>query len=286
MEIGSSLNMAWLGDVVAVRDTIEALDESGFDYVTSSGHVLTAEAGRYADRPTLAYGATYRDPFVLFANVAASTSRIRFRTAILILPLLPTPLVAKQAADLSLLSSGRLELGVGISWQQAEYEAFGRDVRTRGRRLEEQIDLLRKLWTEPFIHFDGEFEHVDGLGIGQLPTAPIPIWIGCSPTDTLLGRVARLGDGWLPSGGLTSSEPATRIGELARDLARDPATIGVAGRVALAPGDPDAAIENARAQLAMGATGLTIVPPAEGSPEDALRAVIAAKEAIGAALSG
>ena len=134
MHFGAGFSLTAMDDPVAIRDVAQALDGAGFHFVTVAGHVLGVEPGRFADRPTATYVGPFYDPFVLFSYLAAVTDRLAFRTSILILPLFPTALVAKQAAELSLLSGGRFELGVGISWNRAEYQALYQDFRTRGRR--------------------------------------------------------------------------------------------------------------------------------------------------------
>lgn len=157
--------------------------------------------------------------------LAAVTQRLAFRTSILILPLFPTALVAKRAAELSLLSGGRSQLGAGISWNLVEYEALGQDFKTRGRRLEEQIVGLRRLWTEPFVTFDGRFHTLHGVGLNQLPQQPIPVWIGCAPEEPLLRRVARVADGWLPQ--VDPEEPLGRLRGYLTETGRDLSSCGV-----------------------------------------------------------
>jgi probable F420-dependent oxidoreductase len=263
MNIGASLSMAWLADLSGVREAVGALDQAALHHVTTSGHLLTAAPERYPERPTPTYASVYRDPFVLFASLAPVTSHIRFRTSILILPMFPTTVVAKQAADVSLLSGGRLDLGVGVSWQAAEYAALGQTLGGRARRMEEQIEVLRRLWSEPWVSFRGEFHEIDDLGIGQLPPAPIPIWIGCGTDEAPLRRVAWIADGWLPIPA-AAPEPVQRLRGYAAAAGRDPDTIGIAGRVVA--GDDVVAL--ADAQRAAGATELTIAaPPATGLDE-------------------
>ena len=164
------------------------------------------------------------------------TQRLAFRTSILILPLFPTALVAKQAAEPSLLSGGRFQLGVGISWNQAEYEALGQDFKTRGRRLEEQTVVLKRLWTEPFVTFEGRFHKLSGVGLNQLPQQPIPVWIGCAPEEPLLRRVARVADGWLPQ--VDPVEPLARLRRYLTEAGRDPSGFGVTWRLVAGPGGP------------------------------------------------
>src|SRR5438270_5422862 len=162
MKFGAGLPITAADDTAALRDFVQALDGAGFDLLTTAGHVLAAPAGRYADRPTPTYAGPFHDPLILFGYLAAITSRMHFRPTILILPLFPTALVAKQAAELQQLSDGRFELGVGISWNAAEYQATGQDFSSRGQRIEEQIHVLRKFWTEPYVTFHGRWHSLDG----------------------------------------------------------------------------------------------------------------------------
>jgi probable F420-dependent oxidoreductase len=277
MRIGAALALDWLADLGAVREVTQGLDSAGFDFVSTAGHVLTAAPERYADRPATTYAVPYRDPFVLYTHLAASTRTICFRTAIMILPLYPTALVARQAADVSVITGGRLELGVGISWQAAEYTALGQDLHTRGARLEEQLQVLRLLWTQPRVTFHGRFHDIDDLGLDQLPSAPIPLWIGCSPMERLLRRVARLGDGWMPV-----VDPVPHIEELrsyVRESGRPVDSVAIAGRLTAA-GDAEAWVAETVRLSEGGVTDLTLSAPPGSSPEEGLAALIAARIAI------
>ncbi|HEY3941383.1 MAG TPA: TIGR03619 family F420-dependent LLM class oxidoreductase [Acidimicrobiales bacterium] len=275
MRVGASLDMGWLADLDGVRRAAITFDEAGVDFLTTSGHLLTAREGRYPGFPPATYSLPYRDPFVLFAHLAAVTNRLRFRTAILILPLFPTVLVAKQAADLSLLSGGRFELGVGISWQEAEYQAMGQPMRRRGSKLEEQIAVLHALWTQPLVTFSGRHHELDEIGIGQLPASPIPIWLGCGTKPELLGRVARIADGWMPGGGLASPEAAAALQELATSGGRA-GEVGVCGRV-MAGGSVEEMLDRARGQVAYGATELVVGAPPGSSIADGVEAIAQAR---------
>ena len=289
MRVGLGLSMPWMADVAGLRAAVIAVDEAGFDYVTTSGHLLTAAKGRYAPLPSFTYGVPFRDPFVLMAYLAAITERIAFRTSILILPLFPTAHVAKQAADLSLLSGDRFELGVGISWQAAEYQALGQSMADRGARFAEQLAVLRLYWTEEFVDFAGRFHTIDGLGLGQLPSAPIPLWIGCSPAEPLLRRVAELGDGWIPGGGVTAAEPVRQLRSLAETAGR---TVGVAGRVTVdvgvgsVAGSPAAsagvaaAVAEAERQLAAGATEIMLAAAPKAGLAESIPALIEVRRAL------
>jgi probable F420-dependent oxidoreductase len=190
------------GDPTAVRRIGRAVEDLGFDHLLAYDHVLGAV---HADRsPQLTGPYTERDPFhdpfVMFAYLAALTERIGFATGILVLPQRQTVLVARQAADVDLLSAGRLRLGVGVGWSHVEYEALGQDFRTRGARQEEQIQLLRRLFTDPVLDFSGRFDRVDRAALVPKPARPIPIWLGGSG-EKAFDRAARLGDGFIFFGG-------------------------------------------------------------------------------------
>jgi probable F420-dependent oxidoreductase len=200
MEIGAVYPQIELrGDPSAVRRIGRAVEDLGFDHLLAYDHVLGAV---HADRtPQLTGPYTENDPFhdplVMFAYLAGMTERIRFATGILILPQRQTVLVARQSADLDLLSGGRLMcLGVGVGWNYVEYEALGQDFRTRGARQEEQIELLRRLFTEPVVDFAGRFDRVDRAALVPRPTRSIPIWLG-GFSEVAYERGARLGDGFI-----------------------------------------------------------------------------------------
>jgi probable F420-dependent oxidoreductase len=189
------------GDPEAVRRIGRATEDLGFDHLLAYDHVLGA---MHQDRdPPLVGPYTERDPFhdplVMFAHLAAMTERIGFVTGVVILPQRQTALVARQAADVDLLSGGRLRLGVGIGWNYVEYDALGQDFRTRGAREEEQIALLRRLWAEPVVDFAGRFDRVERATITPKPTRPIPVWLG-GYGDVAYQRAARIGDGFIFGG--------------------------------------------------------------------------------------
>jgi probable F420-dependent oxidoreductase len=190
------------GDPTAVRRIGRAVEDLGFDHLLAYDHVLGAVHADRTPRLTGPYTEhdPFHDPFVMFAYLAAITDRIQFATAVLILPQRQTALVARQAADLDLLSGGRLRLGVGVGWSQVEYEALGQDFRTRGARQEEQIELLRRLFTEPVVDFSGRFDRVDRAALVPKPTRPIAIWLGGS-SEAAFDRAARLADGFIFFGG-------------------------------------------------------------------------------------
>jgi probable F420-dependent oxidoreductase len=190
------------GDPTAVRRIGKAVEDLGFDHLLAYDHVLGAVR---ADRtPPLTGPYTeddpFHDPFVMFGYLAGITERIGFATGILILPQRQTALVARQAADVDLLSGGRLRLGVGVGWNFVEYEALGQDFHTRGARQEEQIGLLRRLFNEPVVAFSGRFDRVDRAALVPRPARTIPIWLG-GYGEAAFERAARLADGFMFVGG-------------------------------------------------------------------------------------
>lgn len=257
MKYGGSLPVGDWPDIDALRAFAQTLDEGGMDYVSIATHVLGMALGSVPDQPLHHYYGPFREPLVLFAYLAGQTRRIHLRTAVLILPAYPTALLAKQAADVSIISGGRLELGVGISWNPREYEALGQDFHTRGKRLEEQIVLLRKMWAEPQVTFVGRWHRLDGIGVSQVPP-PIPILMGAGPEDRLLRRVARLGDGWIPL--VDPVEPLQRLRQFLEEAGRDPKTFRVSGRLAIAQGEAKDWVERVRRLHEAGIEDIEIFP--------------------------
>jgi probable F420-dependent oxidoreductase len=178
------------------------VEDLGFDHLLAYDHVLGAVRADRTPRLTGPYTEhdPFHDPFVMFAHLAGITERIQFVTGVLILPQRQTSLVARQAADVDLLSGGRLRLGVGIGWNHVEYEALGQNFRTRGARQEEQIELLRRLFTEPLVDFTGRFDRIDRAALVPKPTRSIPIWLGGS-SEAAFDRAARVADGFIFIGG-------------------------------------------------------------------------------------
>jgi probable F420-dependent oxidoreductase len=194
-------------DPLAVRDFAQTAEGLGYTHVIAYDHVL----GANPDRPggwsgPYSYQHPFLEPFILFAYMAAVTRSIELAPGVIILPQRQTALVAKQAASLDALSGGRLRLGVGLGWNPVEYQALGEDFHTRGRRLEEQVGLLRRLWTEPLVTFSGRWDTVDDAGLNPLPVRrPIPLWFGAS-AEAAIRRAANLADGWMMTGTRTARE--------------------------------------------------------------------------------
>jgi probable F420-dependent oxidoreductase len=243
MQIGAVYPQIELrGDPSAVRLLGLAVEELGFDYLLAYDHVLGAVHANRTPQLTGPYTEhdPFHDPFVMFAYLAAITERLQFATGILILPQRQTALVARQAADLDLLSGGRLRLGVGIGWNHVEYEALGMEWKTRGARQGEQVEVLRRLWTQDLASFDGRFHKFKEVSILPQPVQrPIPIWFGGS-SDAAVTRAARLGDGWMPIMTPDAKGEQTLAGlrEKLKSFGRDPAQFGIEGWLRMYENDP------------------------------------------------
>jgi probable F420-dependent oxidoreductase len=247
------------GDPGAVRAYGQAVEELGYRHLLVYDHVLGADREAYPgwSRP-YDVDTTFHEPFVLFGFLAAITS-LELVTGVIILPQRQTALVAKQAAEVDLLTGGRFRLGIGVGWNTVEYEALGQDFAGRGRRYDEQIGLLRRYWTERSITHKGEFETVTGAGIAPRPVQqPIPLWFGAQSAPAYR-RAGRLGDGWFPQGQPGPELDAARrvVEQAAADAGRDPAALGMEGRVVW-DGSAEDVAAGAEAWRAAGATHLSI----------------------------
>jgi probable F420-dependent oxidoreductase len=217
------------GDPVVVRQYVTAVEEMGFDHLVIYDHVIGASTENRPDwRGPYTSETMFHEPFVLFGYLAALTTRLELVTGVIILPQRQTVLVAKQAAEVDVLSGGRMRLGVGIGWNEVEYEALNEDFHTRGQRLEEQVEVLRALWTQPVVTITGKWHTINEAGLNPLPVQrPIPIWFG-GGADAAMRRIARIGDGWMPQ-----MPPNERARELVEQLGAD---VRAAGRPADAVG--------------------------------------------------
>ena len=287
MEIGAVFPQTEIGsDPGAIKEYAQAAESLGYDHIIAFDHVLGANA---ASRPN--WSGSYRhtdsfhEPFVLFGYLAGVTERIGLVTSVIILAQRQTVLVAKQAAAVDVLSGGRLRLGIGIGWNAVEFEALGENFHDRGRRSEEQVDLLRKLWTSDLVTFEGRWHTVTDAGLNPLPIQrPIPIWFGGSG-EPLLRRVARLGDGWFPL--LRPNREAGALVQRVRDLAteagRSPDDIGIESWVSIRGRSQDEWIADVEAWKALGATHVSVNTMKAGlaSPQDHIDAIARFKDAVG-----
>jgi probable F420-dependent oxidoreductase len=227
---------------------------------------------------------TFHEPFVVFGYIAAITA-LELVTGIIILPQRQTVLVAKQAAEVDLLSNGRLRLGVGLGWNAVEYEALGKDFSNRGTRSEEQVALMRRLWTEQTVSHDGPSERVTGAGLAPLPVQrPIPIWFGAG-SPRAYRRAGRLGDGWFPmvGPGRKLDEAKAIVDTEAAEAGRDPAALGMQGQANWIPAGLDALLAYVEQWRGAGATHLSINTMGAGlsSVDEHLAALAATAEALG-----
>lgn len=273
------------GDVGAIRAYATAVQELGFQHVMTYDHVVGADPAVHPDWPApYDVHTTFHEPFVLFGYLAAVTD-LELVTGIVILPQRQTVLVAKQAAEVDLLTNGKLRLGVGIGWNWVEYEALGKDFGNRGVRSEEQVALLRRLWTEGSVTHDGASERVTGAGLSPLPVQrPIPIWFGGSSTRAYR-RAGRLGDGWFPQMGPGAELEAAKqiVDAAAIEAGRDPATIGMDGRSGWAKKGLDGVLAEADLWQAAGATHLSVntMDAGLGSIDEHVAALAAVASGLG-----
>ncbi len=230
MKIGAVFPHQEIGDdPIVIRDWAQAVEDLGYSHILAYDHVIGAV---HADRDPKLWGPyteedAFHEPFVLFGFFAACTSRVELATGILILPQRQTVLVAKQAAEIDILSGGRLRLGVGTGWNYVEYDSLNENFDNRGQRQEEQVALLRKLWTEPVLDYDGEYHRVDRAGFKPLPGRAIPIWFG-GFAPVAFRRAARIGDGFIFGSGQTQNlEALAAVRKELDAIGRAPGDFGI-----------------------------------------------------------
>ncbi len=262
MQLGVVFPQTELGaDPGAVRAFAEAADGSGYAHIVAFDHVLGADTGTRPNwRGPYTSRDTFHEPFVLFGYLAGITTTLELVTAIIILPQRQTALVAKQAAEVDVLSGGRLRLGVGIGWNDVEYEALGEDFHNRGRRSEEQVEVMRALWAQESVTFEGRWHTIPGAGINPRPArGSIPVWFGGGRDERVLRRIARLGDGWFPQGAPDAAmeERLAQFRGFVAEAGRDAGAVGIEARAGMRDG-VDAAVEQAQRWQALGATHLAL----------------------------
>jgi probable F420-dependent oxidoreductase len=270
----------------AIRDYVQAAEDFGYAHLLAFDHVLGADARRYPGwNGPYSHSDMFHEPFVLFGYLAALSRRLELVSGVIILGQRQTALVAKQAAEVDVLTGGRLRLGVGIGWNHVEYEALGANFHDRGRRSEEQIAVLRQLWTQDVVNFKGRWHQITDAGLNPLPIQrPIPIWLG-GRAEAVVQRVGRLADGWFPqfSPDKAGEDTLNRMRRYAREAGRDPATIGIEARINFAAGRPEIWAQEAEAWQKLGATHLSVNTMKAGlrSPEDHIKAIRQVKEVLG-----
>jgi probable F420-dependent oxidoreductase len=286
MKIGVVLPQTEIGaDPGAIAAYAKGVEELGYTHVLAYDHVLGADPSVHENwRGPYDIDTTFHEPLVLFGYLAAITS-IELVSGIVILPQRQTALVAKQAAEVDVLSQGRFRLGVGIGWNAVEYESLGQDFTTRGRRIEEQVAVMRRLWTERSVTFEGRFDRVVGAGIAPLPVQrPIPVWFGGS-SEPAYRRMGRIADGWFPQVPPNERLAAAleHVAAGAREAGRDPASIGMEGRASWTrDGGLDQIVDHVGRWERAGATHLSIntMGARLGSVDAHLNALAAVAEAL------
>ncbi|MDE3111872.1 MAG: LLM class F420-dependent oxidoreductase [Chloroflexota bacterium] len=243
MKLGAVFPQLEIGaDPDGVARYAREIERMGYDHLVAYDHVL----GVYPDRPdkrpwrgAYTHESLFHEPFVLFGYLAGIVERLELTPAVIVLPQRQTALVAKQAAEVDVLTRGRTRLGVAVGWNAVEFEALGEDFHTRGRRIEEQIAVLRALWTEPVVDFAGRWHRITRAGLNPLPVQrPIPVWMGggyLGPkkeiVEPALRRIARVADGWLTHVQPGDERAIERFRELVRAAGRDEKRVGLEGRV-------------------------------------------------------
>ena len=277
MRFGATFPQREIGnDPAVIRRYAEVTRDSGLSYLLAYDHVLGADT---TNRPgwTGSYKLedAFHEIFVLLGYLAACAPGLELVTGVVILPQRQTALVAKQAAEVDLLTGGKLRLGVGIGWNAVEYEALGESFATRGRRLEEQIALMRRLWTEEVVTFAGNEHVVTEAGLNPMPVQrPIPVWIGAT-ADVAVARAARIADGWFPQGRADAlAQKITDFRRQVEEAGRRPGDVGIDARMSLKSVPEAEWPAEIEAWRELGATHLAVESMGMGlSPDEHIRVV-------------
>jgi probable F420-dependent oxidoreductase len=248
------------GDAGAVRAYGQRVEELGYTHLLAYDHVVGADPEVHTGWQGPAdIHSTFHEPLVMFGYLAAVTTTLELVTGVIVLPQRQAGLVAKQAAEVDLLSNGRLRFGVGLGWNAVEYEALGANMKTRGKRSEEQVEVLRRLWTEDSVTFEGRYHRLTGVGLAPMPVQrPIPVWFAAA-SDPGYERAGRLGDGWFPmvEPGPELDYARAQVDKAALAAGRDPAAIGMEAQISWT-GDPDAMVTGLHAWAQAGATHVSV----------------------------
>ena len=263
MQIGIVFPQTEIGsDPGGIKAFAQAAESLGYTFISTYDHVIGANLQNRPDwRGPYSITSDFHEPFVLFGYLAGATNTLGFATSIVILPQRQTVLVAKQAAALDVLSGGRFRLGIGTGWNEIEYESLNEDFSNRGRRSEEQIEVMRMLWTNQVVDYRGKWHSIPDAGISPLPVQqPIPVWLGGGATDVVLRRIARLADGWRPNFNPdeTGGASVERTHGFMREMGRDPSALGLDGRLRTGDRQPEDWMDEAKAWQELGASHLSI----------------------------
>ncbi|TMC86659.1 MAG: LLM class F420-dependent oxidoreductase [Chloroflexi bacterium] len=284
MQIGVTFPQTEIGaDPAVIRDYAQAAEGMGYRHLVAFDHVLGADPTHRPGWRGYTHRQMFHEPFVLFGYLAALT-HLEFVPAVIILPQRQTALVAKQAAEVDVLTGGKLRLGVGVGWNPVEYEALGMNFQARGRVVEEQIEVMRLLWSQEVVSYKGQYHTITEAGLNPLPIRrSIPIWLGGS-ANVLLRRVARIGDGWFPQGQPDDHmrRLLERLISYIREAGRDPSTVGIEARVNASEGNLDEWVRQTEGWRALGATHISLNTMGAGfnSPGEHIDAIRRYKEAI------
>ena len=263
MRIGAIFPQTEIGnDPGEIREYGVEVEKLGYRHILAFDHVIGANLENRPDwKGPYNLETSFHEPFVLFGFLAGVTRTIELTTGIIILPQRQTVLVAKQAAALDVLSGGRFRFGIGLGWNQVEYESLNEEFTNRGARSAEQIDLMRKLWTDKTVDFKGKWHSVLDAGLKPLPVQqPIPIWMGGGNSERALKRIARISDGWMTTGGLTDEGQAAieRFRAYLSEYGRDDGSVGLEGWVKLNPNNLSASAAQLEQWRDLGATHVSI----------------------------
>jgi probable F420-dependent oxidoreductase len=242
MQVGAVLSNSDIREVGAIKEYAQGLEQLGYDFLVVADHVVgsTPEAHPELER-VYSIDSLLHEPLTLFGYLAGVAPRLGLLTSVIILPQRQATLIAKQAAEIDVLTGGKLRLGVGIGWNPVEFEALGMNFKNRARRFEEQIQVMRRLWTERTVAFEGRYHTLSSAGINPRPVQqPIPIWIGASAEDAVK-RATRIADGYLPLRPLDGGWEATmeKVNGWLGEAGRDPKSFGIEGRLDASKGGPD-----------------------------------------------
>ena len=263
MDFGISFPQTQIGnDPAIIRNFVETAEELGFERLTLVDHILGAKEAKdapWAVHYTIEYG--FHEPLTLFAWIAGFTKSIQLVTANVVLPQRQTELVAKQAAQIDILTGGRMVLGIGVGWSKSEFEALNMNFANRGARIEEQVDLLRRLWTDELVEFEGKWHKISEMGMNPRPIQqPIPIWFGAME-EVAVRRAARIGDGWLMSPRGKPDDQMKKLVEAfygeADSAGRNVNDLGIDATVFAEDRGPNEWLSEAQAWRDLGATSIT-----------------------------
>ena len=283
MKIGVTFPQTEIGsDPIVLRDYAQAAESLGYHHLLAYDHVIGADVSGRPNWRGYTHESQFHEPLVLFAYLGALTTTIEFVSGVVILPQRQTVLFAKQAAEVDVLTGGRLRLAVGLGWNAVEYEALNEDFHTRGRRISEQIQVLRLLWTQAIVDFKGRWHRIDRAGINPLPVQrPIPVWMG-GAAEAAIRRIARVADGWIPfiRPGDDAAKRIEGFRAAVREAGRDPSRVGIQAGINIEGGGPEEWRQQLREWQALGVTHST-VGALRGDVGDQIARLRALREAVG-----